>query len=444
MRNIFVVISAFYLNVQSIGFAKSTKSPPFNKSRDVLNVVLISFASSFSNLLFQKSFLNRKIEILEEDSALDGCFDSKTINPEEKKGDFAHPNNKKQCFKKMNSEDKTEGFKNVANNEHTNNFNISIEDLNFSDYFKGSLKVFFFFFVWYFFRLLVKSMFFPGSVAFFSGKINYLDGKSNKKNQSIFENPRGGRIFYLKKNSINNNTVILHFPGIRNHPRLKLTEDINVDCDIAAVQYRYQVNNENESIFERIRNLFMVSEKSVFEDAERLYDYVTDELGYNKVLIKTHSFGGAVGAHLVKYAEEKARRNQEKSRVGGLFIGSSISGVYTSSKQFTFEIVRRIFENSIIWRWFSHFLKYPAALISKISLIDYSLDPVDSLKNLENKELKVVVYDGGQRDFLNNKATGLSEKLKKSGIKYVKSVTNEYIEHNDVIEFGSILDYFKN
>ena len=442
MRNIFVVTSTFCLNIQSIGFSESTKSPSFNK--DILDMFFISFASSFSNILFQKSFLNREIEILKENSVLNGCVDAKTINLEEKKDDAIHPDNKKQCCKKINSEEKIEEFKNVANNENTDNSNVYSKNLNFSDYFKGSLKVFSVIFVWYFFRLLVKGMFFPGSVAFFSGKINYLDGKSDENEQPISEVKKDGRIFYLKKNNINNDTVLLHFPGIRNHPRLKLTENSRrVDCDIAAVQYRYQVNNENENIFERVKNLFMVSEKSVFEDAERLYDYVTDELKYKKVLIKTHSFGGAVGAHLVKYAEEKAKKNNEESKVKGVFLGSSISGIYTSSKQFTFEIVKRIFENSTIRQWFGHFFKYPVALISKIALVDYSLNPFDSLKNLKNKNIKVVIHDGGKEDFLNDKATGLSKKLIGSGMQGVKCVTNDYIEHWDAVDFDSILGYLK-
>lgn len=305
------------------------------------------------------------------------------------------------------------------------------------------LKILVIFSIWYIFRLVVKGVFFMETIFDFEAwateesstdsdivkKVRKEEKEKKYKNLITYNKQSTGSTFYLKKNSNNNKDyVILFFDGRGAPPKESACTETS-KYDVATVMHRY-VAKENDSIFKKIYNLFMVSESSIYKDAEDLYDYVTDTLGYKNVIVKAFSLGGAVGAHVVKYAEEKAKKEKEKQNKTGvqnklerLFIVSSIGGIYTSAKQFIYASLRLLnFTES-----FCNFLKYVGAIIAKISLFDYSLDSFDSLKKLENKEFPVHVFSGEEQDFLNDDVTKLSGRLKNAGMKnisYTQKVSN--------------------
>ena len=264
------------------------------------------------------------------------------------------------------------------------------------------LKILIIFSIWYVFRLLVKGVFFFETIFDTEGytksninknlsKEDYeiakeynekIEKEKNKKIETYYK-PETGSTFYLNKNSENKDYVLLFFHGQGDSSKKCARIEIS-KYDVATVKHRYAAK-ENDSIFKKIYNLFMVNESSIYKDAEDLYDYVTDTLGYKKVIIKAFSLGGAVGAHGVKYAEEKAKKEKGRQNKKGvqnklerLFIVSSIGGIYTSAKACIGEFLEGLSFNNI--------LKYIGAIIAKISLFDYSLDSFYSLKKLENKE----------------------------------------------------------
>ena len=300
------------------------------------------------------------------------------------------------------------------------------------------LKILIIFSIWYVFRLLVKGVFFFETIFDTEEPVKpHINEKFLKEDPEFFEKAaeerdgnftspqsKTGATFYLKKNSENKDYIILFFDGLGAPP--KESVQMKSKYDVATVKHRYAAK-ENDSIFKKIYNLFMVSESSIYKDAEDLYDYVTDTLGYENVIVKAFSLGGAVGAHVVKYAEEKAKKEEEKAKkkkdeqrnkeseqkgLERLFIVSSIGGIYTSAKQFIYASLRLLnFTES-----FCNVLKYVGAIIAKISLFDYSLDSFDSLKKLENKKFPIHVFSGNEKDFLNDGVTKLSERLKKVGM----------------------------
>jgi|GEM_PF-4948962 len=319
------------------------------------------------------------------------------------------------------------------------------------------LKILVIFSIWYFFRLLVKGVFFCETIFDFEAwateelplnkdapewleSFRREEKEKKYKNIKTYYKKETGSTFYLKKNSECKDYVILLFNGLGAPPKESACTEKSRYA-VATVMHRYTAK-ENDSIFKKIYNLFMVSESSIYKDAEDLYDYVTDNFDYKKVVIKAFSFGGAVGAHVAKYAEEKAKKKNKENKLERIFIVSSISGIYTSAKQFIYAfLIDLSFGES-----FCNILKYVGAIIAKFSLFDYSLDSFDSLKKLESKKFPIHVFSGDENDFLNDNATKLSEKLRNVGVENISctEVVSKYPHNSGICNVDKELNKLNN
>lgn len=173
----------------------------------------------------------------------------------------------------------------------------------------------------------------------------------------------------------------------------------------------------DQNIFKKLGE---ASEQAMYEYAENLYDYVTDVLGYKNVVIYGFCQGGPVAAHLVKYAEEKAAKDNQESKVIGLVLSGPQDGVYSLvSKSFSEKFGDNIFS------------KIAGSIIGGISKFLFpfsSLDTYKNLKNIKNKDLPILCLSGKDKYFLSFEKTGIDKKLRQFGFKNVtKAVFTEEI-----------------
>jgi hypothetical protein len=129
-------------------------------------------------------------------------------------------------------------------------------------------------------------------------------------------------------------TIILSFQGSNgigiDGIDLCKSEDGKFIKSVASVTYTGSFGTGEGSNF---RKIIKISERTVYADAEKLYDYVTKKLGYGKVILVGYSFGGPVAAHIANYAE-----NTNNNKVKKIVLRSPLNGVeyvasyYTGSK----------------------------------------------------------------------------------------------------------------
>ena len=161
--------------------------------------------------------------------------------------------------------------------------------------------------------------------------------------------------------------------------------------------------HSNENIFKKLGK---AGEKALYEDAENLYNHVTDVLGYKNVIIHGFCQGGPVAAHLVKYAEEKATKGNQENKVIGLVLSEPMDGVYSSvSKNFSKKFGGNI--GSIFGGIFKFLLPFN------------SLDTYKNLKNIKNKNLPIFCLSGADKDSLSFEKTKIDKKLRQIGFEKV-------------------------
>ena len=192
----------------------------------------------------------------------------------------------------------------------------------------------------------------------------------------------------------------------------------------ASIVPRGYYSNENI-----LKKLGKAGEEALYEDAENLYNYVTDELGYKNVIIHGFCQGGPVAAHLVKYAEKKAAEGKQ-NKVIGLVLSGPMDGVYSSvSKNFS-----ENFGGNILSKIAGSIL----GGIGKFLLPFNSLDTYKNLKNIKNKDLPIFCLSGKDKDFLSFEKTGIDKRLGRAGFKNVTTAIFEKKGHEYIFNESCI------
>ena len=183
--------------------------------------------------------------------------------------------------------------------------------------------------------------------------------------------------------------------------------------DTASIIPRGFYSNQNI-----LKKVYITGENPIYEDAENLYDCVTDVLGYKNVIINGFCQGGPVAAHVVKYAEKKAEKEGGKSKVIGLVLNGPMDGIYSSYSK---AVRYAIWNDNIFGRIFGPIFGF----IAKLLLPFTGLDTYENLKNVKNKSLPIICFSGGDEDFLNNNRIHMKDKLKNVGFENVEEVMFE-------------------
>ena len=196
--------------------------------------------------------------------------------------------------------------------------------------------------------------------------------------------------------------------------------DGKLNYTAASIVPRGYYSNENI-----LKKLGKAGEEALYEDAENLYNYVTDELGYKNVIIHGYCQGGPVAAHLVKYAEEKATEGKQ-NKVIGLVLSGPMDGVYSSvSKNFS----KKFGDN-----FFSKIAGSILGGIGKFLLPFNSLDTYKNLKNIKNKDLPIICLSGADKDFLSFEKTEIDKRLRDIGFKNVTTGIYKKSDHKVIFE----------
>lgn len=204
-------------------------------------------------------------------------------------------------------------------------------------------------------------------------------------------------------------TIILSFQGSNgigiDGIDLCKSEDGKFIKSVASVTYTGSFGTGEGSNF---RKIIKISERTVYADAEKLYDYVTKKLGYGKVILVGYSFGGPVAAHIANYAE-----NTNNNKVKKIVLRSPANGIEYVTSYCTK----------------SKFL----GKLARFATLGIGLNTFGNLKKLKNKNLPIYLFSGGEEDFLNLKKIKLEECLKEANFKKIKAT-----EYSDAGHFGKL------
>ena len=182
--------------------------------------------------------------------------------------------------------------------------------------------------------------------------------------------------------------------------------DGELNYTAASIVPRGYYSNENI-----LKKLGKAGEEALYEDAENLYNYVTGTLGYKNVIIHGFCQGGPVAAHLVKYAEEKAAKDEQGNKVIGLVLSGPMDGVYSS--------VSNNCSTDLGGNTFGKIVGSISGGISKFLLPFNSLDTYKNLKNIKNKDLPIICLSGKDGDSLSFEKTKIDKRLRDIGFQNV-------------------------
>ena len=182
--------------------------------------------------------------------------------------------------------------------------------------------------------------------------------------------------------------------------------------------------------------VYDVGENALYKDAQALYDYVTDVLGYENVIVHGFCQGGPVAAYLVKYAEEKAEYKKERNKVKALILDSPMDGIYSSVSK----IVRyKLFSNGIFGKIFGPI----SGLVANLLLPFNSLSTYENLKNIKNKDLPIICLSGADKDFLSLDKTNLDKRLQSIGFSKVNKKIDQHAKHESTFD-NKFVDFITN
>ncbi len=189
----------------------------------------------------------------------------------------------------------------------------------------------------------------------------------------------------------------------------------------ASIVPRGYYSNENI-----LKKLGKAGEEALYEDAENLYNYVTDVLCYKNVIIHGFCQGGPVAAHLVKYAEVKAEKCKQESKVIGLVLGGPMDGVYSSGSNGC--------STKLGGNTFGKIVGSISGGISKFLLPFNSLDTYKNLENIKNKDLPILCLSGEDKDILSFEKTEIDKRLRGIGFSKVTTAIFKEKDHVSILK----------
>ena len=241
------------------------------------------------------------------------------------------------------------------------------------------------------------------------------NGVISKRISATYEESEGkcgDTVAYFRLDGTNategNGIILLSFGGNQSNGYSAIYRGIdeeknNFILPTASVRYRY-FHDPTISFMSKASN---VSEKTIYEDGIRLYEYVTKVLGFKKIVLLGYSEGGSVASNLARYIEDSGKGESIK----GIILASPIDGIKSSAEKYTG----------------SKLLGSLAGII----LRNEKLDTFDNLSFLKNKDIPVLIVSGGEKDFLSLKFTHIDERMRKAGFTNVYSLVNNVNNHTD-------------
>ena len=171
-------------------------------------------------------------------------------------------------------------------------------------------------------------------------------------------------------------------------------------------------------------SVFRISEKTIYQDGEEIYNYLKDKQGFSpeNIILYGYSLGGAVASHVLDYTSGK------NEKVAGAIFVSSIDSFYDRANCLAGKFV---------------------ASVGKFIMNS----ELDTMKNLSNtgsfyKDTPMLFLSGGEGDWLSLSYTKLDEKSKEHSIGQIFSYQNpdcghcnldSLLKHNDA-EFSQFIN----
>ncbi len=156
-----------------------------------------------------------------------------------------------------------------------------------------------------------------------------------------------------------------------------------------------------------------MSEKTVYEDGEKMYRYVRKFFEPENIILYAHSLGGAVSSHVLAYASSKGEK------LGGIILASPMDNLYSAASKFSCRILGAI-----------------ARLVSMSGL-----NTEENFRMVSNKRIPIFLCSGDSVDVLSREKTKLHEKLNKIGFKNMTVNIKKNCDHNDL---DSMFGYTNN
>lgn len=149
-----------------------------------------------------------------------------------------------------------------------------------------------------------------------------------------------------------------------------------------------------------------ISERTVYADGEKMYDYVRNTLHYQPkdIILYAHSLGGAVSSHVLSYASRKGED------LCGLILASPINNLYSAASAFT--------------------CKPLGAFARVVSMSE--LNTEKNLSTVRNKNTPIFLCSGDYADVLSLEKTRLHEKIRNMGFANVTVSIHENCGHCDL------------
>ena len=255
-------------------------------------------------------------------------------------------------------------------------------------------------------RYIANSFLFPGSDCsldadtslseeFFISKpikVGDLRGRDFKLKNPASKDLRGKCVLLFSPNAASSVDIALDFKDIPS-----LYELLNRGATLIAVDYR---GYGNSAPISRLK----ISEKTVYEDGEKIYDYARQYYKSEDIILFAHSMGGAVSSHVLAYASNKGEN------LRGIILASPINNLYSAAQAFT--------------------CKPLGALAWAVSTSE--LDTEKNLSMVKNKSIPIFLCSGDSEDVLSLERTKLHKKVIDQGFKNVTVNISKNCDHCDL------------
>ncbi len=271
-------------------------------------------------------------------------------------------------------------------------------------------------------RALANSMIFPGIYMDKSCLPDIKDEKNVKLDDNLFVNRKFIEIGDLKgcsfkcespsSNELKNKCIILCGPNGSSAVNLVYKNAIKTLLDkgasVVAVDYRGYGHSKLKVPSLRI------SQNTLYNDGEKIYEYVSNNLGYKSIDIITFGFslGGSVASHIADYVYSQGQT------LGGIILASPINNLISAGNNATFS---------------------PLGWVAR----GVTLSQLDTNYNLRNvsKNTPIFICSGDNKDWLSFNNTHLNKRIKELGFTNVTEYIAPDCDHNQLNKMFEIEDF---